>query len=596
MTNLHKILIIDDQFGRSLKDRRNLCALFALRDITSDDKSPEKIKEPVADAVFCSGQKVTGKRTENSVELSHDAVKKGWPSEEGWRWALILLDLRFVSGAQKSDGEAKGQEGDDTFGLVLLDSIHREFPDIPVVIMSSRERENVIEDCRKKGASDFIQRVGYSTEGLSPKEILLQKLLEHGLIADTRSLSDEKYRIVGQSVAIMKMLRNARRAATGTGNILLLGETGTGKESLPRYIHDISPKRNGKYGIFHAFGTTETLQEDELFGHAKGAFTGSVGAQPGIFEANNGGTVFIDEIGDIPESLQNKLLRPIESRQVSRMGSNRDIKLDIQIILATNKDLDEYARSNKFKNDLLNRMNAFPIFLPPLRERRDDIPLIAVHLLKNLCMENNARWPRKILPDAMELLINYDWPDNVRGLRNVLERAVKNNKDSELVVSGDIIFDSYLKTGPIVEDKAPTQEVITANMGLDGLIDAMSHFQFPRDYSTLSGKLPKLQKAIGKFLANYLLSAVEETKKRRPGKADGEISIEVNITGAASCIAGEQLTTLKAADIVKKLLQHDKGVLDEFVKKHPTLHEAYNEALNQRPKKPKDKKGKNDEQ
>lgn len=579
MAILPKILIIDDQFGRSFRDRRNLCALFGIKDITGDDKSPEKLKEPVADAVFCSGQKESGKRIENSIETSLDAVEKGWPSEEGWRWALILLDLRFVSGEFKAGGEPKGRDGDDTFGLVLLESIHRKFPDIPVVVMSGRDREEVIEECRKKGASDFIQRVGYATEGLSPKEVLLQKLLEHGLTGDTRSLQNEKIRLVGLSVPIMKALRDARRAATGAGNILLLGETGTGKELFARYLHDLSPKNKAPYKVFHAFGTAETLQEDDLFGHEKGAFTGATSAKQGIFEAANGGTLFVDELGDIPETLQNKLLRPVEAREVSRQGSNRVIPLDIQIILATNKNLDEFSRTGKFKSDLLNRVKAYTITLPRLSDRKEDIPLIANHLLEILCRENNARWPRRILPETIDMLMDYDWPDNVRGLRNVLERAVKNNKDSELLVPSDIRFESYAETPAPPQVNIPALQIET--MGLDALIAAISGFRFPQDYSALQGKLPEIQKAIAGLLSNYLAAAIEVTKKRKPGVAEGAL----NITGAASCMAGEQLKTPKAADLVKRLLQQDGEGLEALVEQYPILGEAYKDALRLRPKK-----------
>ncbi|MBI3814673.1 MAG: sigma-54-dependent Fis family transcriptional regulator [Nitrospinae bacterium] len=580
--NLPKILIIDDQFGSSLRDRRNLCALFGFKDITGDDISPEQTKEPLSEAFFCSGQIRTNGRVENSINLSHDAVIKGWASAEGWRWSLIFLDLRFVSGSLKDNNEPKGQDGDDTFGLLILDDIHKGFPDIPIIVMSSRDRADVIEECRKKGAYDFIQRIGYGTEDKSPREILIQKILEHGLIEDNRILENEKLRITGSSIAIMKALRDARRAATGAGNILLLGETGTGKELLARYIHDMSPKSDSFYVVFHPFGTAETLQEDELFGHVKGAFTDAKSDKAGLFEQANNGTLFIDEVGDIPESLQSKLLRPLENRAVKRQGGDKEIHLDVQIVLATNKNLDEFAKTERFKSDLLNRIRAYPIAIPPLRERKEDIPVIAERLLEILCREHNARWPRKILPETMGLLKTHDWPDNVRGLRNVMERAVKNNKDSELIVPSDIRFDTYA-TETERQEIFEKATIVIADP-IDDLIERLSTFEFPRDYANISGKLPALQEAVAKMLANYMLSAIEVTKKMKPGSsAEGEL----NLTGAVSCMMGEQLKTPKAADMIKKILQMDGESLEKLLKENPVLNKAYTEALRLRPKKPK---------
>lgn len=579
-SSVPKILIIDDQFGSSLRDRRNLCILFGLKDITGDDISPEQVKEPIAETFFCSGQAKSNGRVENNLKIAQDALIKGWPSPAGWRWSLVLLDLRFVSGALKESGEPRGQEGDDTFGLSILEEIHRSFPDIPVIVMSSLVRKEVIEDCRKKGACDFIQRIGYGTEDKPPRETLLQKITEHGLIEDNRVLENEKLRIVGRSTSIMKSLRDARRAATGAGNILLIGETGTGKELLARYIHDFSPRNGGPYKVFHPFGTAETLQEDELFGHEKGAFTGALSVRQGIFESTSGGTLFIDELGDMPEALQNKLLRPIESRQISRQGGTKEIPLDTQIVLATNKDLDEYARTGKFKIDLLNRVKAYTINLPPLRERKEDIQLITEHLLESLSKENNARWPRKVLSETLTLLIDYDWPDNVRGLRNVLERAIKNNKDSELLVPSDIKLEQYRKSVPSTAQRV-LPEIANADLSIDRLTKLMEDFQFPKDYAKLHGRLPDVQKAIAKLLANYLLSATEVSKKKRAGNIDGEL----NIAGAVSCMMGVQLKTPKAADIIKKLFKTDKVTLTAILENNSSLKELYREVLRLRPSK-----------
>jgi DNA-binding NtrC family response regulator len=577
-----KILVIDDQFGKYLNDRRNLCLNFNLRDITGDDPTPEEVKDPVAEAKFSSAQRVENGFVLNDSAIAISAIREGWPGRDRMFWTLMLLDIRFVSGRITDRNEPEGQPGDMDFGLILLEEIRRRYSDLPVVMLSSRERGEVIEECRNKGAADFIQRIGYLSETKSGRDVLAGKLFQHGLLPDLRELKDEKKRIFGDSLPMLLTLRSARRAATGKRNILILGETGTGKELLAEYIHDMSPKSNGRFVVYHP-GRAETLQEDELFGHVKGAFTGASSDREGVFERATGGTLFIDEIGDISEGVQLKLLRPLENRVVSRQGGDREIPLDIQVVLSTNKNLEEYAKTGEFKSDLLNRINAYPITIPPLRDHRTDIPLIAEHLLEYLCKEHDARWPRRILPEATERLKGHEWPDNVRGLRNVLERAVLDSKDSELVVPSDIRFDT------ILPDLQQGQAFSTREMGevidsIDELIKRLSAFKFPKDYGRISGKLPALQESIAMMMANYLLSAIEVTKKMKPGNSsDGEI----NLTGAVSCMMGEQLKTPKASDVIKKLLQQDRASLERLLRNSPILNKVYSEALRLRPKKPK---------
>jgi DNA-binding NtrC family response regulator len=579
---LPRVLIIDDLFGGSLRDRRNFCKNFGLVDVTGDEAKPLNVVDPIAEAVFESSQDNEGNSVINSSQKALDAVVRGWGGVYGNRLALVLLDLRFVSGQRDEDGDPEGNPGDDLFGLELLGKIHAKLADLPVIIISSTERSEVIEDCRRHGASDFIQRHEYATTSSSAKELLQSKLLEHGLIEDNRILSDERYRIVGSSVGLLKTLRSARRVATGKGNILLLGESGTGKELLARYIHDMSPKAKGPYKVHDPSGRAETLQEDELFGHARGAFTGADSERPGLLELANGGTLLIDEIGEVPESLQTKLLRPLENWSVRRQGGRHDISLDLQVILATNKNLDLYVQEKKFKSDLLNRIKAYPIIIPPLRERKEDIPRIADQLLQILCAQHNARWPRKIHDDTIELLKGHFWIDNVRGLRNVLQRAVFNNKDSELVVPQDIHFDSYQSETP--PKNQTTTEVALSIDSLDTLLKEIENFKFPLDYELIHGKLPKVQHAVAVLMAKYLQAAVEVTKKRKPGTP---AAWGINMTGAVSCMAGTQLKTPKAADFIKKLLQQDMALHAKLPVQFPILDRVYNEAVRLRPKKPR---------
>lgn len=573
------LLIIDDLFGGSLRDRKNFCKAFGIVDITGDEPTPVAISDPVAEAIFESSQVRHEHGVLNDSAKALEILKSRWDRNGGRRWALVLLDLRFVSGKFDEDGEPEGSPGDDLFGLIMLEVIHKRYPDLPVVVISSKERSEVIEDCRRRGAEDFIQRHVYGAALSSSKDLLKQKILEHGLIEDNRHLDDEKYRIAGSSINLLLTLRSARRAATGKGNLLLLGETGTGKELLARYIHDMSPRANGPYQVYDPSGRAETLQEDELFGHVKGAFTGADLDRPGLLEMTRGGTLFIDEIGEVPESLQTKMLRPLESWVVRRQGGKKDIALELQVILATNKNLEVYVREKKFKFDLLNRIKAYPIVIPPLRERKEDIPCVVEQLLEVICRQHNARWPRIVQKDTLDLLAAHNWNDNIRGLRNVLQRAVLNHKDSELILPRDIQFDPV----EFPEFQQCADVTFSTVSPLNQLLESISNFEFPSDYEEIHGKFPVIQKAVGKLMMNYLSAAIEVTRRRKPGSTT---VLEANMTGAVSCMVGVQLKTPTAADFVKKLLQQDLRLLESLPESFPELNKVYQEAVRLRPKRP----------
>ena len=586
---LPKLLVIDDQFARSrlhgqfaktIRDRRNLCRVLGLTDETGDDRSPVHVETPVASAFFSPGQVWSGDRIENSLPLCLEAVRQGWPPEEDdtARWALVLLDLRFTFGRIDDEGEP---EEASHFGLeAVLPALRREFPDLPVVVLSSVSKEAANEAVRCGGACDFIQRTPAESD-VPAQVVLAAKLRTFGLLEDDRGV------IAGRSVALLKALASARRAATGKGNILLLGETGTGKELLARYVHDQSPKSQGPYVVFHAFGQAETLQEDELFGHVKGAFTGADAPRAGCFEVAHSGTLFIDEVADISGAVQNKLLRPIETRKVKRQGANTEADVDVQLILATNKDLDAYTQKGSFKSDLLNRIRAYPISLPPLRNRKADLPLVAGRLLAGICAEHEAKWPRTIHSDAMIRLRKHDWREgNVRALRNVLTRAVINHRDDDILVASDIEFDVPTGTddtevGSEATDSGASKRSPASGMaGLDELVGLLGAFQFPSGYDALSGQLPRLQNAIASLLARYLNAALVETRKKRPGPSSPG---DINLAGAASCIVGNQVKSSPAADLVKRLLRMDEGVKEELFGEYPLLREAFRQSLELRP-------------
>lgn len=563
---LSRVLVIDDLFGSVIAERRNLCKAYRLVDVTGDDAFPLNISNPVAEAVFCSGQRLVAEVVENAVDVALDVIQRGWPASDGTRWALCLLDLRFVSGQALDDGTRAGRTGDDKFGLEVLRTLRQQVPELPVVILSSRERSEVIEECRRLGASDFIQRhAEVVTE--PPYAILSQKLRQFGLVEDPTGV------IVGRSLALLSALASARRAATGAGCILLLGESGSGKELFAQYIHEHGLYPDGPYKVFHAFGTAETLQEDLLFGHERGAFSGADRVRLGLFEEASGGTLFIDEVGDISEGLQNRLLRPIEAHVVSRQGSTKEIPVSSQLVLATNKALDEYARTGKFKGDLLNRINAYTIELPPLRERLEDIPLLTNRLLEKLCADNGARWPREIAPEAILELVARDWKDgNVRELRNVLERAVKNNKDAEIVVAADFgVRPSHHV--PVGRELSPTRVVVDATHTTERAAQTLV-----ASYEDLFGSWPDLQRGVATQLAAHLVQALAATTRR--DARDG--SARVNLAGAVGCLLGRKITTIEAADFVKRIWKFDEAVVNEFCDKYPLLQDAVGQAVKSR--------------
>jgi formate hydrogenlyase transcriptional activator len=229
--------------------------------------------------------------------------------------------------------------------------------------------------------------------------------------------------IVGKSGALRRVLQQVDIVAPTESTVLVYGETGTGKELVARALHDLSPRRSNAFVKVNCAAIPAGLLESELFGHEKGAFTGAVAQRIGRFELANHGTVFLDEIGEIPLELQPKLLRVLQDHEFERLGSTRTLRTDSRVIAATNRDLDAMVEVQKFRSDLFYRLNVFPVHLPPLRERREDIPLLVSHFAKQVARRMNKRID-SIASDTMNALCDYRWPGNIRELQNILERAV----------------------------------------------------------------------------------------------------------------------------------------------------------------------------
>jgi DNA-binding NtrC family response regulator len=339
------------------------------------------------------------------------------------RYLAVLTDLKLP----RADGHAvlrAALEADDT---------------VPVIVMTAY---GTIEDAvaaMKAGAFDFLAKP-VDTDHLL---LLIQRALERRRLLLENILLREEFasrlglpRILGEHPSVVEASRQVQRVAATDATVLLLGESGTGKELFARAIHHLSPRRERPFVAVSCAAIPETLIENELFGHEKGAYTGASGSRIGRMEMADRGTVFLDEIGELPFGVQAKLLRVLQERAFERIGGNRTIEVDIRIVAATNRDLAQAVADKSFREDLYFRLSVVPIAIPPLRERSSDIPILARHFLEKCCREAGRR-PMEISTEAMALLEAHDWPGNIRELENSLERAA-------IVAEGNAVLPEHL--------------------------------------------------------------------------------------------------------------------------------------------------------
>jgi DNA-binding NtrC family response regulator len=319
-------------------------------------------------------------------------------------------------------------------GIQVLAEIKKEFPDIEVIIMTAYGSVNTAVEAIKAGAYDYI------VKPFDPEEValLIKKILEHkNLILENillRQQLEEKYEfedLIGKGPAMQQVFELIRNVAPTQATVLITGESGTGKELVAKAIHAISPRRYEPFIALSCGALPDTLLESELFGYEKGAFTGATHTKKGRFEMADGGTLFLDEVGEISLKTQIDLLRVLQEKAFRRLGGTDLIKVDVRIISATNRDLQQAITQGIFRSDLFYRLNVVGLQLPPLRERREDIPLLAKHFLRRYAIEINKKIER-LAPSALELLMEYNWPGNVRELENAIERAVVISPGHEL--------------------------------------------------------------------------------------------------------------------------------------------------------------------
>jgi two-component system response regulator HydG len=361
-------------------------------------------------------------------EQSHRTMLKAVLSAEGYE----------ISEASDGTSAMKAVES-DSFDLILMDirmadidgieamrQIKKTSPSMPVVIMTAYASVSTAVDALKSGAYDYL------TKPLDIEElkILIQKALEHYRLREENVFLRERLadrfdfsQIIGKSRAMRDLFEALSLVAPSDTTILIYGGSGTGKELVANAIHQNSPRARKPFIKVSCAALPETLLESELFGHERGAFTGAVARKAGRFQLANGGTIFLDEVGEMSPATQVKLLRVLQEREFEPLGGTKTIQVDIRVIAASNKDLETEVKEGKFREDLFYRLNVVPIHLPPLSERKEDIPLLAEHYFR-FYKEKNKSSVRGFSPKTMDMMVRHDWPGNVREMENAIERAV----------------------------------------------------------------------------------------------------------------------------------------------------------------------------
>lgn len=380
------------------------------------------------------------------VDAAHQ-IKSGVALLQSNDYVCVITDIRLP------DGD----------GIDLLKTIKREYPDTQVIVITGYGTVESAVSAMKTGAFDYVVKPFYNEEIVC----ILDRIKElYQLRTENRRLKEEMerrtgfHRVVGKNKTMREIFSLVETVAKSDANVLILGESGTGKELVADAIHTLSPRSGHPFVKMNCEVFTPSLLEDELFGHEKGAYTGAINRKPGRFEMANGGTLFLDDVDDLDPQTQLKLLRVLQEREFERIGGTQTIRVDIRIVAATKTDLRAAVAAGSFREDLFYRLNVIPVKLPPLRERRDDIPLLIDHFVR---MYSNGRQV-KFDPQAMRLLLAYDWPGNVRELENTIEGTLAVAGDADMIypyyitneaihphspadpASGDLLdLDEYLK-------------------------------------------------------------------------------------------------------------------------------------------------------
>jgi len=356
-----------------------------------------------------------GLRQEGYQVISSTRGKEGLELIQNETPSLVILDLKMP----------------EMDGLEVLVKAKDLSPKLPIIMITAHGSIDTAIEAMKLGAIDYISKPFDLDElKILVKKALMVSRLREEVVFLRSELTKKHGRILGNSAAIQEVNTLVERVADSNATVLITGESGTGKEVTALSIHNLSYRREKSYVPINCAALPESLLESELFGHEKGAFTGAVVRKLGRFELADKGTLFLDEVTEMPLSMQVKLLRVLQERQFERVGGTESIKVDVRVIAATNRDPMECVKRGTFREDLYYRLNVLPIHIPPLRQRSEDISLLTMHFLQKF----NPNHEQMISPEAMVLLMNYDWPGNIRELQNVIERSVILSQGNEIKV------------------------------------------------------------------------------------------------------------------------------------------------------------------
>jgi two-component system response regulator PilR (NtrC family) len=407
-------------------------------------------------------------------------------AQEG-EFDLLITDIKMPGGG----------------GLELLRRVKELSPETVVIMISAYASTETAVEAMGQGAYDYIPKPFNVEEvRLIVRRALERRALEHENQRLKRRLKEPVGlgRIVGASPQMVRVFDLIRRAAPAETSVLITGESGTGKELVARALHEGSPRRDKPFVTVNCAGIPETLIESELFGHRKGSFTGAVANKRGLFEEAHGGAIFLDEIGELPPALQAKLLRVVQERRFRAVGGSEDVSVDVRIISATNKDLEQEVIGGRFREDLFWRLNVIHIHLPPLRERREDIPLLAGHFLAK-CAHRLGKEIESLSRFALEMLSSYDFPGNVRELENIIERSVA--LETSRIVMPESLTLSLHRRRERGEDDAPEggdpagQASLGEGFCLDSLIEGIEIDLIGRALEEAAGSKQKAAELLG---------------------------------------------------------------------------------------------------
>jgi two-component system response regulator GlrR len=393
---------------------------------------------------------------------------------------LSIVDLQLIAGDRIQWD-----------GISLMEKLHLIIPEMPVIILTGHGSIESAVEAMKRGAYSYVTKPFEGRDLLLQIEKAIEKRKLTSEIERLKELLEEKYdftNIVAKSGKMLKVLEAVGRIATTESTVFVRGESGTGKELIAKAIHLASERKEGPFIAINCAALPEALLETKLFGHERGAFTGAVRSTKGVFSLAHGGTLFLDEIGDMPLSIQAKVLRVLQERQFYPVGSEKLVEVDVRVIVATNKDLEEQVKQGLFREDLFYRIHVIPVHLPPLRERKEDIPSLVQHFVKKL---NQAmkKEIKSLTPKAMEKLMVHDWPGNVRELENVIEYAMAMTND-------DLIREEFILPGKAEIDQQPLKPLKEARNAFEkGYLVNLLHL--------CRGNVSRAAEIAGKYRADF---------------------------------------------------------------------------------------------